>query len=47
MAVIMVMTVRRRVMGRFTLPLILRFWGWATTAVMAICILGMVWRWVT
>jgi NRAMP (natural resistance-associated macrophage protein)-like metal ion transporter len=47
MAVIMLMTVRRRIMGRFTLPLILRFWGWATTAVMAICILGMVWRWVT
>jgi Mn2+/Fe2+ NRAMP family transporter len=45
MAVIMLMTVRRRVMGTFTLPLILRFWGWTATAVMAVCILGMVWSW--
>jgi Mn2+/Fe2+ NRAMP family transporter len=45
MAVIMLMTVRPRVMGKFTLPLILRLWGWTATAAMAVCILGMVWSW--
>jgi Mn2+/Fe2+ NRAMP family transporter len=45
MAIMMLMTVRRKIMGSFSLPLILRFWGWAATAAMAICIVGMVWTW--
>jgi NRAMP (natural resistance-associated macrophage protein)-like metal ion transporter len=45
MAIIMLMTVRRQIMGPFPLPLILRFWGWAATSVMAICIVGMIWTW--
>ena len=45
MAAIMLMTVRRRVMGRFTLPLILRFWGWLATATMAMSALGLIWSW--
>jgi Mn2+/Fe2+ NRAMP family transporter len=45
MAIIMLMTVRRQIMGPFPLPLILRFWGWAATMVMAICIVGMIWTW--
>jgi Mn2+/Fe2+ NRAMP family transporter len=45
MVVIMLMTVRRRVMGQFTLPLILRFWGWLAAMTMAVCVLGLIWGW--
>ena len=43
MAVMMVMSVRPAVMGRFTLPPYLRITGWLATAVMAVAVLAMFW----
>jgi Mn2+/Fe2+ NRAMP family transporter len=35
MAVMMLMTTRRNIMGKITVPLAMRFIGWAATAIMA------------
>ena len=43
MAVMMVMSARPAVMGRFTLPRHLRIMGWLATAVMAVAVLAMFW----
>jgi Mn2+/Fe2+ NRAMP family transporter len=42
MAVVMLMTTNARIMGQFTLPLILRVIGWAGTAVMALAAIALV-----
>jgi NRAMP (natural resistance-associated macrophage protein)-like metal ion transporter len=42
MAVMMVMTAQRRVMGQFTITGWLRWLGWAATMVMATCAIGLV-----
>lgn len=45
MAVMMLMTARPAVMGRFTLPLPLLLMGWLATAVMAATVFAMIWTW--
>jgi len=45
MAVMMVMTAQRKVMGKFTIDGWLRWLGWASTAAMAACVGGMVIGW--
>ena len=45
MVVMMIMTARPSVMGRFTLPLPLALMGWAATLVMAVTVLAMFWTW--
>ena len=45
MVVMMIMTRRPAVMGRFTLPLLLSLVGWLATAVMAVTVLAMLWTW--
>jgi NRAMP (natural resistance-associated macrophage protein)-like metal ion transporter len=42
MAIMMLMTAQRRVMGKFTITGWLRWLGWAATMVMAICAIGLV-----
>jgi NRAMP (natural resistance-associated macrophage protein)-like metal ion transporter len=46
MTVMMLMTARHKVMGKFTVKGWLRTLGWASTAAMAACVLGMVLGWV-
>jgi NRAMP (natural resistance-associated macrophage protein)-like metal ion transporter len=43
MVVMMLMTAKREVMGAFTLPRPLAFFGWLTTAVMGVTVLAMLW----
>jgi Mn2+/Fe2+ NRAMP family transporter len=45
MAVMMIMTARPKVMGRFTLPRPLLLVGWLATVVMAATVLAMFWTW--
>ena len=45
MVVMMLMTARPAVMGRFTLPLPLLLMGWLATAVMAATVFAMIWTW--
>ena len=45
MVVMMLMTRRPAVMGRFTLPPLLSLVGWLATAVMAVTVLAMLWTW--
>jgi NRAMP (natural resistance-associated macrophage protein)-like metal ion transporter len=45
MIVMMIMTARKEVMGKFTITGGLRWLGWATTAVMAICVMVMGLTW--
>jgi hypothetical protein len=45
MVVMMLMTMKPAVMGRFTLPWPLAAVGWAATSVMAVTVLAMLWTW--
>lgn len=45
MVVMMIMTANRKVMGRFTLPPVLKAVGWAATVVMAVTALALVGSW--
>ena len=45
MVVMMIMTARPAVMGRFTLPRPLLLMGWLATAVMGLTVLAMFWTW--
>ena len=42
MAIMMLMAVNKKVMGKFTIPLAMRVIGWGATAVMALAVIGMV-----
>ena len=42
MAVMMLMTGRRDIMGKATVPLVMRIVGWAATAVMAVAAIVMI-----
>jgi Mn2+/Fe2+ NRAMP family transporter len=45
MVTMMLMTMRRSIMERFTLPLALQIMGWAATATMATTVVAMIWSW--
>ena len=45
MTVMMLMTARQKVMGKFTIEGWLRWLGWAATAAMALCVFGMIFGW--
>ena len=47
MMILMLMTAQRRVMGEFTVVGWLRWLGWASTALMATCVAGMIISWVS
>jgi hypothetical protein len=46
MIVMMLMTAEKRVMGKFIIQGWLRRIGWASTAAMAACVVGMVVGWI-
>jgi Mn2+/Fe2+ NRAMP family transporter len=41
MAIMMLMAVNKKVMGKFTIPPLMRLIGWVATAVMALAVVGM------
>jgi len=45
MAVMMLLTMRPAIMGRFTLPRPLLMVGWLATAAMAATVVALVWSW--
>jgi Mn2+/Fe2+ NRAMP family transporter len=46
MVVMMLISANARVMGRFTVPGVLRWLGWASTAAMLFCVVGMMAFWI-
>ena len=46
MVAMMLLTMRRSAMARFTLPRALQIMGWLATATMAVTVVAMIWSWV-